>query len=116
MRSVIALVLIFPLLGFAQSSNPVYDKLAKIPANAEIEVRLTSGARIQGRLLRFDQKEVQISGQTTPIPISEIKSVKQVKRAPVWSPIWGFAGNWKNAAILAGVFVVVIVVVATNTR
>src|SRR3954454_11390154 len=116
MRSVIAIVLVFSLVSFAQQPGAIYDKLAKLPANAEVEVKLVSGAKVRGTLLGFDRSEVRLSGQPSPILLTEVKAVKQIHAPPVWSPLWGFAGNWKAAAIFAGVMVLVIVVVATNTR
>ena len=115
--AVLLVVTMFPARLVAQSADRIYEQLSKMPARAEVEVKLRSGASIRGRIVRFDKTQMELSGQPQPVPLTEIRSVKQIKprTRPVWNPFTGFM-SWKQAAITATALVLVGVLVAKNTR
>ncbi len=119
MRSVVALLLILALAVQAQDQAvKIHARLEKLPANAEIEVRLQNGNRIRGHVKSFDQTELVLAEHPNPIALSEVKSLKEVKpprQGPSWNPATGFL-SWKAAIVVGALFVGLIVLVKTNTR
>lgn len=118
--SVLLAIALSPAMTTARTGSPseVYERLSKIPIHSDIEVKLLSGSRIRGELLAFDQKEVTISGQAAPIPLTSIRAVKRLRNSSGsrWNPVWGIGGSWKIAAVGAGIVLVLGIIAAKNTR
>lgn len=93
----------------------IYKELSRLPPDAEVDVRLLNGTRIRGHVIRYDKTELVLAEHTAPIPLTDIKSVKQVRRQTVWNPLTGFARSWKVAVIVVGVLLIGIYA-AKNTR
>jgi hypothetical protein len=121
-RSVLALflsILLAPANVGAQAQDraaKTYEKLSKLPPNAEIDVRLLNGTRIRGHVIRYDRTELILAEHNAPILLAEIKSIKQVHQQSVWNPLTGFARSWKVALIACGLILLVGVYAAKNTR
>ena len=119
----LALVLVAaPDALFAQSrsgnARKIFAKLQNFELGAEIEVKLRSRERIQGRLAWFDETVLRLDGLPDPIPLADISNVKEYavrSQGPRWNPVTGFVQGWKSAAIVGGLLVGLIVLVATNT-
>jgi len=124
LAAALALALAFPTDVSAQISpspkaRKIYAKLQRFAPQAEVEVRLRNSERIQGRLASFDQTTLRLDGMPDPIPLDDIANVKLYaprNSAPAWNPATGFLRGWKSAAIVGGLLVGVIVLVATNTE
>jgi hypothetical protein len=121
MRSLLALILVMavsPARGLAQtsSSERVYKQLSKIAIHSNIEIERLNGTRVQGELVSYDRVEVTVAGQSAPIPLAEVKSVKRLGNNARWNPIWGLSGSWKFAVIGAAIVIVVGVIAAKGTR
>ena len=109
-------LLVFSLTAAAGDAQKVYERLSKLPPDAEIEVRLADGTRLRGLLARSDQTELVLVGRTEPIPLTEIRKVRRVRaqgRRSPWNPATGFL-PWKTAVIAAGVILAVGLLVAYN--
>ncbi len=124
-RHMLALTVSFALLSDAALAQPpdvaarIHARLSKLPRNAEIEVRLQNKSRVRGHLVRFDRRELVLAGHTNPIPLADVKSLKELKpprQGPAWNPLTGFISSWKQAVIVGGLLVGVVVLVKTNTR
>lgn len=127
-RLILAVVLAFAValpahLSAQISSSPraqkIYAKLQRFSPQDDIEVKLRSKERIQGRIASFDQTALQLDGRPNPIPLDDIANVKLYEprgQTPAWNPATGFIRSWKSAAIVGGLLVGLIVLVATNTE
>ena len=108
--------------GTAQGPNrasKIYERLSKLPPDAELEVILESRARLQGVVERFSETELVLAGRPQPIPLANIHTIKRIRaqsQLPVWNPLTGFVRTWKTAAIVGGLIVAVALLVAYETE
>lgn len=120
----LALAVAFPSHLGAQNTpsvraQKIYAKLQRFSPQDEVEVKLRTKDRIQGRIASFDQIALHLDGQPNAIPLDDIANVKPYEPnspAPAWNPATGFIRSWKSAAIVGGLLVGLIVLVATNTE
>jgi hypothetical protein len=100
-------------------ADKIYERLSKLPPDAEIEVLRTDGTRLQGVVERFNRGELVLAGLPQPIPLSDIRKIKRIRTAsqrPVWNPATGFVRSWKMAAIAGGMILALALLVAYGTE
>jgi hypothetical protein len=128
LASILGLALLLPNRAPAQTPAPraakIHEQLSKLTPGAEIEVRLLStgaaAAPIRGHLKSFNQTELVLTERQTPIPLSDIQTIKSVRApkrpAAAWNPLTGFVRPLAVAAIAAAAILALGVYAAKNTR